>query len=61
MNGKLYFAGTETATEHMEYMERAIQSAKRMARSLIDIVTTPTNQARAKLPNHKYSTADVVM
>ena len=45
MNGKLYFAGTETATEHAGYMEGAIQSAKRMARSLTDIATTPINQS----------------
>lgn len=43
MNGKLYFSGTETATEYAGYMEGAIQSAKRAARSLTDNFMMPTN------------------
>ena len=31
MNGKLYFAGTETSTDYSGYMEGAIISALRMA------------------------------
>jgi len=31
MNGKLYFSGTETATEYPGYMEGAIISALKMA------------------------------
>jgi monoamine oxidase len=31
MNGKLHFAGTETATAYAGYMEGAIISAKKMA------------------------------
>ncbi len=34
MNGKLYFAGTETATENAGYMEGAIRSAKRLVKRL---------------------------
>ncbi len=34
MNGKLHFAGTETATEYAGYMEGAIRSAKRLVKRL---------------------------
>lgn len=37
MNGKLYFSGTETATEYSGYMEGAIIAAKRMVRVFLEV------------------------
>lgn len=47
--GKLYFAGTETATEWSGYMEGAVQAGERAARE----VRAQTTSTHCSLTNHK--------